>query len=266
MDVRGVKPLEYGNHPQMNRTLNRQADASQVAGRLLAIYLRDHRAGATAGLRLVRRCRDANAGSDMGEMLSTLEQEIRLDCEVLEAVMAHLGVRPSRFKAIIAGAAEVAGRLKSNGSIMRRSPSSTVVELEALAAGIITKRNLWRALRAITPDDAGRTPRARQCRARRPDQTGDGPVRARRRRARPSSQGRVRRGLSGHGSVGRPALEQPRHSCRHIPRSARNPATQAERAIAGCPGYPAGIPRAASAATALGSRRRSRRPVSGRGR
>ena len=139
----------------MNRTLNRQADTSQVAGRLLAIYLRDHRAGATAGLRLVRRCRDANAGSEMGEMLSTLEQEIRLDCEALEAVMAHLGVRPSRFKAIIAGAAEVAGRLKSNGRIMRRSPSSTVVELEALAAGIITKRNLWRALRAITPDYAG---------------------------------------------------------------------------------------------------------------
>ncbi|HET9602408.1 MAG TPA: hypothetical protein VFP08_12500 [Acidimicrobiales bacterium] len=139
----------------MNRTLNRQADTSQVAGRLLAIYLRDHRAGATAGLRLVRRCRDANAGSEMGETLSTLEQEIRRDCEVLEAVMAHLGVRPSRFKAIIAGAAEVAGRLKSNGRIMRRSPSSTVVELEALAAGIITKRNLWRALRAITPDYAG---------------------------------------------------------------------------------------------------------------
>ena len=88
-------------------------------------------------------------------MLATLEQEIGQDCDALESVMAHLDVRPSRFKTILAGAAEVAGRLKSNGRIMRRSPSSTVVELEALAAGIITKRNLWRALRAVAPDYAG---------------------------------------------------------------------------------------------------------------
>jgi hypothetical protein len=45
----------------------------------------------------------------------------------------------------------VLGRLKSNGRIVRRSPSSTVVELEALAAGIVTKANLWRSLRSAAP-------------------------------------------------------------------------------------------------------------------
>ena len=43
--------------------------------------------------------------------------------------------------------AEVVGRLKTNGHLREYSPASRMIELEMLAAGITTKRNLWRALR-----------------------------------------------------------------------------------------------------------------------
>ena len=41
------------------------------------------------------------------------------------------------------------GRLKTNGRLFTYSPSSRVVELELLAAGIVTKRSLWRSLKAV---------------------------------------------------------------------------------------------------------------------
>jgi hypothetical protein len=63
----------------------------------------------------------------------------------LEAMMSRLDVEPSKFKSTVASMVEVVGRLKRNGRLLRYSPSSRVVELEALAAGIVTRRNLWRA-------------------------------------------------------------------------------------------------------------------------
>ena len=130
-------------------------DAPQPAAgdpdRFLHIYLRDHFAGSNAGLALVRRCRRSNAGTELDDVLARIETEIDEDRRSLQAMMSRLGVAPSAFKAALGSAAEVVGRLKGNGRIVRRSPSSTVVELEGLAAGILTKANLWRSLRASAP-------------------------------------------------------------------------------------------------------------------
>jgi hypothetical protein len=116
--------------------------------RALAVYLRDHFAGSTAGLALARRCRREYGGTALGEVLASIEAEIDEDRQALQATMSLLGVTPSIFKSALGAVAEPVGRLKSNGRIFRRSPSTPVVELEALAAGILTKRNLWRSLRA----------------------------------------------------------------------------------------------------------------------
>ena len=121
----------------------------------LSIYLRDHFAGSAAGIALVQRCRRANADTGLGGVLADIETEIVEDRRALEAIMARLGVTPSAFKAAVGRFGEVIARLKSNGRILRRSPSSTVVELEGLAAGIVTKRNLWSSLRAATLTHAG---------------------------------------------------------------------------------------------------------------
>jgi hypothetical protein len=125
------------------------------ADRLLATYLRDHFAGATAGLSLARRCQQAQAGTPLDDTLRGIEAEIDDDRQRLRTMMARLGVRPSSVKAALGSIAEVVGRLKSNGRVFRRSPSSTVVELEGLAAGVETKRNLWRSLRAVAPTRDG---------------------------------------------------------------------------------------------------------------
>jgi hypothetical protein len=131
-----------------NQSASRPDDASE-ADRLLATYLRDHFAGSSAGLALIRRLRQTNAGTRLDDVLAPIEVEIVEDRQSLQAIMTRLGVEPSSLKATVGSLAEVIGRLKVNGRLLRRSPSSTLVELEGLAAGIATKRNLWRALRTI---------------------------------------------------------------------------------------------------------------------
>ena len=121
----------------------------------LTVYLRDHYAGSAAGLALVQRCRRANAGTALDDVLAGIESELIDDRHSLQEIMSRLGVSPSVVKTAIGRASEVIGRLKSNGRIMTRSPSSTVVELEGLAAGITTKANLWRSLRATAVHHPG---------------------------------------------------------------------------------------------------------------
>jgi hypothetical protein len=116
---------------------------------LLAIYLRDHHAGASAGAALAQRAARNGAGLEHGDELAEIAREIGDDRKTLERLMARLGVRPSAIKVAAARAGEVAGRLKLNGRLVQRSPLSNVVELEALALGIVGKRKLWESLADI---------------------------------------------------------------------------------------------------------------------
>jgi len=119
--------------------------------RVLAVYLRDHFAGSAAGLALIRRFRREHAGTSLAGVLAGVEVEIAEDRHALERMMSRLGVTPSVVKSAMGSAAEFVGRLKSNGRFIQRSPTTPVVELEVLAAGIVTKRNLWQTLRQGAP-------------------------------------------------------------------------------------------------------------------
>jgi hypothetical protein len=124
-------------------------------GRLLAIYLNDHLAGATLGLELVRRAARENAGSLVGTFLEEeLLPEIVQDRETLQRLMRQLGVASARPKIAAAWVAEKLGRLKLNGSLRQYSPLSRLLELEGLAVGIEGKRALWLALDASSAVDA----------------------------------------------------------------------------------------------------------------
>ncbi len=116
------------------------------ARQLLVGYLRDHRAAATAGVRLARRtaeqATDAASRGALGELAAAIEE----DCRRLDVIMDALGIEPSRFKRAVGALGELAGRLKTNGTIWRRSPASDVLELEALASGVLAKRSLWTTL------------------------------------------------------------------------------------------------------------------------
>jgi hypothetical protein len=121
------------------------------AQRLLHIYLRDHLAGATAGVRLAGRIAAAHPGE---RRLAEIAAEIAEDRASLLDVMGAVGADPSRIKNAAAWAGERAGRLKLNGRILGRSPLSAVVELEALISGVTGKVQLWRSLAQASAGDS----------------------------------------------------------------------------------------------------------------
>ena len=120
---------------------------------LLAVYLNDHVTGATAGLELFERAARARRGTPAGEELARLAREIGEDRETYKALMAALDVPVARYKVALAWLGEKATRLKSNGRLVRRSPLSDLVELEALYLGVTGKEAGWRTLRIVAEVD-----------------------------------------------------------------------------------------------------------------
>src|SRR5688500_15495120 len=110
--------------------------------KLLAIYLNDHLAGATAGTELARRVAGANRGTSLGETMQELATEIAEDRESLQRAMAELDVGVDHLKMVAGWTAEKFGRLKLNGQLTGYSPLSRVVELEGLHIGITGKLEL----------------------------------------------------------------------------------------------------------------------------
>jgi hypothetical protein len=122
---------------------------------LLRIYVRDHHAASVAGLSLAQRCAHNNAGTEFEDALVELADRIADDQHSLEEVMdGWLTVSPSPVRVAVARAGELVGRVKSNGRVATYSPSSRVVELEGLVAGVSAKRQLWRCLAAVADADA----------------------------------------------------------------------------------------------------------------
>lgn len=120
---------------------------------LLAIYLNDHLTGATAGLERARHLQRTAQGSELGTALDPVVAEIAEDRESLLEIMRDLGVPVRRYRAGVGWAAEKAGRLKGNGRLLRRSPLSTVLELEALRLGVEGKAAGWQTLRRLAVGD-----------------------------------------------------------------------------------------------------------------
>ncbi len=122
---------------------------------LLATYLNDHLAGATAGRELARRSAKSNHGSPLGEFLATLSQEVHEDREALIAFMDELGIGVDRAKVLAGWLAEKLGRLKPNDRLLSYSPLSRLLELEGLTLGVRGKLALWQALQLIQPTKPG---------------------------------------------------------------------------------------------------------------
>ena len=130
----------------MSTTLTRDEPTS-----LLRIYLRDHDAAGSGGLRLIRRCRRSNTGSPFGPQLADVERAIEADRVDLERILRQLDVSPSRLRRAVAWTGATVGVLKLNGRVASYSPLSRVVELEALASAVQAKARLWETLTSIAP-------------------------------------------------------------------------------------------------------------------
>jgi hypothetical protein len=122
-----------------------------LSGDRLEVYLQDHLAGATGGVELARRIASQNEGTAYGDVMARLAGEIDEDREELKAIMARVGAGADRLKIAGAWAGEKAGRLKRNGTWLEYSPTSRLIELEGLSAGVTGKLRLWTALREIAP-------------------------------------------------------------------------------------------------------------------
>lgn len=118
---------------------------------LLAVYLNDHLAGATAGRELARRAAANNRGSTHGPFLAALAQEVDEDRDSLIEIMTAFGIRIDPLKVAAAWAAEKAGRLKFNGRLTGYSPLSRVIEVEGLALGVRGKLAGWQTLDRLQP-------------------------------------------------------------------------------------------------------------------
>ena len=106
---------------------------------LLDSYLKDHFAGATAGRDLFRRTADSHAGTDLGAALGALAVEVDSDRDTLLTIMRDLGVEASTARAVAGAVVERVGRLKTNATVVTRSPLTDVVELEALRMAVAAK-------------------------------------------------------------------------------------------------------------------------------
>lgn len=119
---------------------------------LLATYLNDHLAAATAGVELVRRAA-GNHDGERGAQLSDLADEIAEDREALRGIMKRLDVAESSLKKAAGWFGEKAGRLKPNDHLVTRSPLSDVLEIEMLRAGTAARICGFQVLRAVAVED-----------------------------------------------------------------------------------------------------------------
>lgn len=120
---------------------------------LLAVYLNNHLAGSTGGRDLFRRAASGQRESPRGPELARLAEEVDEDRDAQLELMRLLGVSTSRPRAVAGRVAETLGRFKPNGTVLRRSPLSDVVELEAMRVAVAGKVAGWDALLELA--DAG---------------------------------------------------------------------------------------------------------------
>ena len=120
---------------------------------LLATYLNDHLAGATAGSEIAQRTAGSNRGTEYGPPLAEIAREIKEDRETLIEIMKRLDVGRDVLKVAVAWTGEKIGRFKPNGRLLSYSPLSRLEELEFLAIGIEGKLTMWRALEATVAAD-----------------------------------------------------------------------------------------------------------------
>ena len=137
-----------------------RARAPQSRQALLAIYLNDHLAGATGGVELARRTAAWYPVPGQQATLERLAADIAQDRRALLDLMSVLGAPVRRYKVGAAWAAEKAGRLKLNGSLLSRSALSNLEELEMLRLGVEGKAAGWRTLRELAKSDGRLSPGA----------------------------------------------------------------------------------------------------------
>lgn len=134
---------------------NAECDHHESSAHALTVYLNDHLAGATAGVKIARRLARHQELPESASELSTLASEITRDRGALLRLMRELDIPVKRYMLVSAMIGEQAARLKPNGRLLRRTDVRAVMELEAMLLGVQGKAALWRLLGALPEVDRG---------------------------------------------------------------------------------------------------------------
>jgi len=121
----------------------------------LGTYLTDHEAGAASGRALVRRLLRANEKTSYAEDYRPMVEQIDEDAAALHDIRKRLGIGARPWKRLSGPITAVAGRL--HGLPGSYTALHRLREIEALAAGVATKRSLWSSLRAADLAQLDRT-------------------------------------------------------------------------------------------------------------
>ena len=119
---------------------------SEVDMDLLGLYLSDHLTGATAGAERIERMAADFVDTPVFAALSELAAEIRGEHLYVRHLIGELGLRRRPVAEALSWVGERVGRLKSNGSLLKRSPMTLVLEAELMRSAVIGKLGMWQTL------------------------------------------------------------------------------------------------------------------------
>ncbi|MBB1509016.1 hypothetical protein H5393_04080 [Tessaracoccus sp. MC1756] len=109
-------------------------------------YLRDHHGGAAAGVDAFHRVAEGHGDQSVRDTVARIAVDIEAAHEELQHIMERFGAQPNSAKDFVAKMAEKASRLKLNREVVRRSPLSDLVELEALMDAVHAQSRMWQIL------------------------------------------------------------------------------------------------------------------------
>ena len=116
---------------------------------LLASYLRSHWLALHGEARLASRSASSVPDPTAREALAALAEQVSQDRRALLGVLAAVGVDRPRSGERLVSLSERLGRLKTNGTLLRRSPVSDLVELEGWIDAVHLRRLGWLSLREV---------------------------------------------------------------------------------------------------------------------
>lgn len=118
----------------------------------LAIYLRNHEAAARAGCDLFARVAHSHRDEAYAGELASLHGEVREDRTALRSIMRRARVPPDLVMGTAFQIGERIARLKPNGRLVRPSPLTPFLEVEALLDAVHAKAAGWWGLAAAGLD------------------------------------------------------------------------------------------------------------------
>lgn len=114
--------------------------------KLITRYLQDHHAGSAAGLDAFARVAQEHSDEEVRQSVGHIAEEAQEDQTMLEQIMQRFDAKPAPLKDISGRVVEKVARLKPNQRLLRRSPLSDLVEVEALVDAVHAKSMVWRVL------------------------------------------------------------------------------------------------------------------------